>query len=140
MEKVLIGFFDLVAFNGKVYPFLVYNDKTMDCPLLNIEKISKLYLKPRFEIETDGVVYKLSSQMESQELIGGVVYDEDIFAYLYDNEMISFSTDVAYLYDLPIKEGFDYEQKRRGVNSGTPYKWASKKGPILTRQKSGDFY
>ena len=139
MEKELIGFIDLVTFSGRVYPFLVYSDNTMDCPVLNIEGITKLYLKPRFEVETDEAIFKLSSEKKNEELIKEFVYDENIFGYLYQNGMITFSTDMAYLYDLPVKEGFDFERKHQNDNSGTPYKWASKKGPVLTRQKSGNF-
>lgn len=139
MEKELIGFIDLVTFSGRVYPFLVYSDNTIDCPVLNMEEITKLYLKPRFELEAGEAMFTLSSEKKNEELIKEFICDDNIFCYLYDNNMISFSTDMAYLYDLPVKEGVDFEKKHRNMNSGTPYKWANKKGQILTKQKSGNF-
>ncbi len=139
MEKELIGFVDLVSFNGNVYSFLVYNDCTMDCVSIGIEGITKLYLKPRFEVETVDANYGLSANMKNDDLICQINIDEDMFDYLYQNGMLIFSTDMAYLYDLPIKEGFDSQRRKRNNNSGTPYKWASKKGQILTRQKAGIF-
>ncbi len=48
--------------------------------------------------------------------------------------MIRYCIDMAYLYDLPDKG--DYDKERYG---GTPYKRALKKGPILTKQKEGQF-
>ena len=139
IEKTLIGFVDLVDFNGLVYPFLIYDDCTMDCVSLGIEGIKKLYLKPRFEVETEDACYTLSSQLRNDRLISQIICDDNMFDYLYQNKMIYFSTDMAYLYDLPIKEGFDFRRKKECENSGTPYKWAEKKGPILARQKAGKF-
>ena len=51
--------------------------------------------------------------------------------------MIRYSNDMAYLYGFEDKQGFDSEPNYYGV--GSPFKWAKKKGPILSRQRKGQF-
>ena len=51
--------------------------------------------------------------------------------------MIRYSTDMAYLYGFEDKNGYDSEPGYYGV--GSPYKWAKKKGPILVKQRKGQF-
>lgn len=139
MNKELVGTFDLMAFNTRVYRFEVYSDNTMSCKDLELENITKLYLKPRFELSINNRFFKLPYNLREDELICDMVYDDDLFQYLCNNRLISFSTDMAYLYDLPVKEGYDIKFIKGQKNSGTPYKWASKKGPVLQRQKQGQF-
>ena len=63
--------------------------------------------------------------------------EENLFAYLKANGMIRYSNDMAYLYGFEDKQGFDSEPNYYGV--GSPFKWAKKKGPILSRQRKGQF-
>ena len=51
--------------------------------------------------------------------------------------MIIYSNDMAYLYGFNDKNGYDSDPNHYGV--GSPYKWAKKKGPILVKQKKGQF-
>ena len=68
------------------------------------------------------------------EYIESVEIDADLLAYMRLNNMIMYSTDMAYLYGFKDKSGYDREFKE-----GHPFKWAKKKGPILVKQKKGKY-
>ena len=51
--------------------------------------------------------------------------------------MIRYSNDMAYLYEFEDKSGYDSDPRHYGV--GSSYKWAKKKGPILVKQRKGQF-
>ena len=51
--------------------------------------------------------------------------------------MIRYSNDMAYLYGFTDTKGYDSDPRHYGV--GSPYKWAKKKGPILVKQRKGQF-
>lgn len=53
------------------------------------------------------------------------------------HEMIRYSNDMAYLYEFEDKSGYDSDPRHYGV--GSSYKWAKKKGPILVKQRKGQF-
>ena len=74
---------------------------------------------------------------EQCQLIEDYDIEENLFAYLKANGMIRYSNDMAYLYGFEDKQGFDSEPNYYGV--GSPFKWAKKKGPILSRQRKGQF-
>ena len=132
MEKKMIAKFSAKMFSGKVLEFLVYNDRTMDCPELGVTGIYRMVLKPRFRLFSNNHGrFNYSKKGTIDELIKEYIIDENVFRLLRDNNMILFSTDMAFLYDLPDKEGYDAIFNRR------PYKWAEKRGPILAKQKNG---
>lgn len=140
MNKQEIGRFYATSFNNIVFYFIVYDNNTMDCPTLNISSFERIELKPRFILRGKDFYYKYDAKAEKKysntpELIGNYNIDDDLFAYLKDNKMIRYSTDMAYLYDFTDKSGYDDNQY--GVRS--PYKRARKKGPILQMQKKGYF-
>lgn len=142
MEKHEIGRFYATSFNDIVFEFIVFNDNTMDCPTLGISSFNRIELKPRFVLSGKDFDYtydakpngKYSSQ---QELIGDYDIDEELFDYMKQNEMIKYSTDMAYLYGFSDTNGYDSDPRHYGV--GSPYKWAKKKGPILVKQRKGQF-
>lgn len=140
MKRQEIGRFTATSFNGVVVEFIVYDDNTMACPSLNINLFNKIVLKPRFVLIGENLYYSYNAKPNnrldnSSELIGKYDIDEDLFNYLKQNGMIKYSTDMAYLYGFSDTNGYDNNQF--GVCS--PYKWAKKKGPILVKQKQGQF-
>ena len=142
MEKYEIGRFHATSFNDIVFEFIVFNDNTMDCPTLGINSFSRIELKPRFVLSGKDFYYTYNAKGAQKytscpELIGNYDIDEDLFDYLKQNGMIRYSSDMAYLYGFSDKNGYDSDPSHYGV--GSPYKWAKKKGPILTKQRKGQF-
>ena len=143
MKKEIIGIFYAIAFNNDYFEFIVYNDNTMSCPTLGIKSFKSIELKPRFVLrgidgENNNYTYDAKSNEPDSshpELIGNYTISEKLFTILKDNKMIRYSTDMAYLYDFTDKDGYD--NNKYGV--GSPYKWSKKKGPILVKQKKGQF-
>lgn len=142
MDKYEIGKFYATSFNGIVFEFIVFNDNTMSCPILGIDSIKRIDLKPRFVLRGSDFYYTYNAKSNSNyssesELIGNYNIDDDLFNYLKENGMIMYSNDMAYLYGFSDTKGFDSAPGRYGV--GSPYKWAKKKGPILVKQRNGQF-
>lgn len=140
MEKQEIGRFYAISFDGVVIEFIVYADNTMSCPLLNVDSFRKIDLKPRFRIWDENRYYDYNvpaSRFGESQLIGNYDIEDELFVYLKENSMIKYSNDMAYLYGFNDKCGYDSEPRHYGV--GSPYKWAKKKGPILVKQRKGQF-
>ena len=147
MEKKEIGRFQAISFDEKVYDFIVYNDNTIDCLTLNILGVNRIDLKPRFVLikfikKDDKRILRIKYLKVKQknkdgdsQLIGNYSIDEDLFYYLKEHNMITYSTDMAYLYGFPDKDGFDWKSH----SQGKPFKRARKKGPILVKQRDGYF-
>ena len=138
MNKNEIGKFYAITFNNKVFSFIVYDDNTMDCPELNMTRIKKMTIKPRFELRVEGYYYIYDAPVNyvvNQDLIGYYKIDNELFNYLKENYMIRYSVDMAYLYNFEDKDGFDKGQSY----STSPYKHARFKGPILAKQREGIF-
>jgi len=147
MQKKEIGRFQAISFDEKVYDFIVYNDNTIDCLTLNILDVNRIDLKPRFVLikfikKDDKRILRIRYLKVKQknkdgvsQLIGNYSIDEDLFYYLKKHNMITYSTDMAYLYGFPDKDGFDCEKH----SQGEPFKRARKKGPILVKQRDGCF-
>lgn len=140
MDKHEIGKFYALSFDEKMIEFVVFDDNTMSCPTLNIESFKRIILKPRFELIGENVHYTYDAPPTTyfeSKLIENYDIDEDLFAYLKETGMIRYSTDMAYLYGFEDKNGYDSEPGHYGV--GSPYKWAKKKGPILVKQRKGQY-
>ncbi|MEE3343141.1 MAG: hypothetical protein VZS44_03535 [Bacilli bacterium] len=141
--KKEIGKFYAIAFNNNYFEFIVYDDNTMSCPTLGIKSFKTIELKPRFVLkgigeENNSYIYDAKSNEPDSshpELIGNYTISEELFSLMKENKMIKYSTDMAYLYGFTDKDGYD--NNKYGV--GSPYKRAKKKGPILTKQKKGQF-
>lgn len=135
MERLEIGRFYAVRFDRKVFEFIVYNDASMDCPKLQAESINKIELKPRFELFSNANSYINPAKHGTIEgLIKDYIIEDYLFVYLKERNMITYSTDMAWLYDFYDKKGYDYVYKEK--NS---FKRALKKGPILVKQRSGKY-
>lgn len=141
MEKHEIGKFYATTFDENIIEFVVFNDNTMDCPTLGIYSFKMIELKPRFVMWDDKNYYNYevpaAHYTETCKLIKNYDIDEELFMYLKQNRMIRYSNDMAYLYGFEDKKGYDSDPKHYGV--GSPYKWAKKKGPILVKQRKGQF-
>ena len=145
MEKKEIGRFQAISYDEKVYDFIVYNDNTIDCLTLNILDVNRIDLKPRFVlskiIKKDGkkilriryLKVEPKNKNGVSQLISNYNIDEDLFYYLKEHNMITYSTDMAYLYGFPDKDGFDWKRH----SQGKPFKRT--KGLILVKQKNGCF-
>lgn len=139
MEKEAIASFSATTFNGRNIEFIVYSDNTIRCLDLEEEKyFYRIELKPRFRLISYRYYYEYDAPAANrsgyQDLIASYNIEEALFYYLKARGMIRYCIDMAYLYDLPDKGGYDKERY-----GGTPYKRALKKGPILTKQKEGQF-
>lgn len=141
MEKQEIGRFYAKTFDGVTIEFIVFDNNTIDCPTLEIYNINLMELKPRFNLWGEEGFYSYdvpaSYSITNSKLIGNYDIEPELFDYLKQNQMIIYSNDMAYLYGFEDKKGFDSEPRHYGV--GSPFKWAKKKGPILVKQKKGQF-
>ena len=140
MERQEIGRYYAYSFDEEALEFIVFNDNTIDCPALGISNIKRMELKPRFVLSGEDFHYTYDVKSYEKykspaELIGRYDIDEDLFSYLKENNMIRYSTDMAYFYGFT--DTFGYDKGRYSV--GSPYKWAKKKGPILVKQRKGQF-
>lgn len=136
MERQEIGRFYAVRFDGQVYEFVVYNDYTMDCPILGGKFIYRIAIKPRFELfsRIGSCINPAKTGGHTEGLIKDYIIDDELFDYLKSRNMIMYSIDMAYLYGFKNKEGYDKEFKEKH-----PFKRAEKKGPILVKQKRGQY-
>ncbi len=136
MEKHEIGRFYATRFDEEVYEFIVNSDATIDCPAIGAESASRILIKPRFELYSRNRSYinpaKHGGNIDG--LIREYDIDDDVFDYLREHNMIMYSTDMAYLYGFKDKIGYD-----RGYKEARPFKRAEKKGPILVKQKKGQY-
>ena len=132
-----VGRFQAISFDGRSYEFIVYDNNTINCIslALKIYNIKKVILKPRFGYCSNISYHEIKIDSKNRDgvsqLICNYSIDEDLFYYLKEHNMISYSTDMAYLYNFPDKNGFDSDWHCKG----TPFKRARKKGPILVKQK-----
>lgn len=134
-RKHEIGRFYAVPFNGEKIEFIVFNDCTMTCSWCGNAPFEVVELKPRFFLHNQGLGYLYDGS--KSELIKAYEIDDELFDYLKRTHMIMYSNDMAWLYDLKDKHGFDSKAYCNGV--GSPFKWAKKKGLVMTRQRKGQF-
>lgn len=142
MERYETGRFYATSFDNQIIEFIVFNDNTIDCPTLGINSFNRIILKPRFVLVGEKLYYTYNARKkigfnDSSDLIQKYDIDEELFDYLKQTDMIRYSNDMAYLYGFEDKNGYDSDPRHYGV--GSPYKWAKKKGPILVKQRRGQF-
>ena len=132
----IIGMFHAFTWDGQVYTFYVYDNNTMSFPRYNVKNIHKFIIKPRFELfcGDDKVFLSPAKAGAVDGLIRYFDIEPELFDYLRENKMIRYSTEMAYLYNFPNKEGYDYE-----MLNGKPFKRSRKKETILSNAKMGKF-
>lgn len=136
-----VGRFQAISFDGRSYEFIVYDNNTINCISLSLKiyNIKKVILKPRFGYCSNISYHEITIDSKNRDgvsqLICNYIIDLELFNYLKKHNMISYSTDMAYLYNFPDKDGFDWKRH----SQGKPFKRARKKGPILVKQRDGCF-
>ena len=135
MENVVIGSFALKTFGGKIYKFDVLDNGLMYSKDITMYPLYRIILKPLFELfglnESGNAVSIFIPRSKVNDYIESIEIDKELFLYMRQNNMIMNSTDMAYLYDLPIKDGYDRMYQKRA------FKHQKDKRKILTKQKRG---
>ena len=124
-----IGRFYATTFDGRKFEFIVKNNKIYCNDFKDVEA-NKLIIKPRLELIANYETYRLSTKSKDG-LIKDYCIDKIILKYMKLNNIIRYSTDMAYLYDLPDKIGHDIMYHTRA------YKHIKDKEKILAKQKRG---
>ena len=139
MEKKLVGRFYGVRFDNLIYGFNVYSNGKIVCPNVSDKEFSKIVLKPRFKLINDknGIKYcrnyMNSNAKNNEELIKEYIIDPALLHYMVKTGMAFYSVDMAIYYGLDLDNAYDRDA------TGSPFKWASKKGKVLVKQKQGVF-
>lgn len=134
MENI-VGSFNLKTFGGKVYKFNVLDNGLMYCNEITMYPLYRIVLKPLFDLYGLNE-YGLKKNIfiprcKVDDYIEIVDIDENLLNYMRLNNMIMYSTDMAYLYNLPNKDGYDrYHQKRA-------FKHVKDKTKVLMKQRRG---
>jgi len=133
-----VGFFFAITYDNQVYRFIVNNNGTMYCnDLLENKAITKLIIKPNFEIiHEDGIsnYRELTNQYkDAKNLIGSYCMTKELNEYLIEENLISYSTDMAYLYDLNPSYARDANEQSRA------FKYQKSNSKRLAKQKQGIF-
>ena len=137
MDINKIGSFFAVTYDKRVIEINVHDNETMSVSDWALDEITHINMKPRVELyDIDGKRYIPCRYKTKDDLILQFVLSDELFNYLREKRMISYSTDMAYLYDFNNKEGYDRLKK-----GGKPFKWALKKPDykVLEKQKQGYF-
>lgn len=128
-----MGRFTATSFNGRKFEFILTSDDMLHLPEYSEESYKRLIIKPRFLLMGEKCDLKIGSK-DPKDLIQSYDIDDKLLDYMYYNGIVNFSSDMSYLYDFKIKQGYDSYQL-----NGKPFKWASKKGKVLQKQKEGKF-
>lgn len=136
----VVGSFYGITFEKELIEFIVYDDQTIECPKADIKDACLLHLKPRFVLyskEKGKFEYRIPHLGEfantKADLIAKYDIDMDLFKYLKEHRMITYSEDMAYFYQIDDSCAFDKSSVQ------DRYKKALKKGPILRKQRKGIF-
>ena len=134
MENI-VGSFSLKTFGGKVYKFNVLDNGLMYCCDITMYPLYRIVLKPLFDLYgLDEYGMKKSifiPRCKADDYIESVDIDECLLAYMRHHNMIMFSTDMAYLYNLPDKDGYDRLYQKRA------FKHVKDKSKVLMKQRRG---
>lgn len=132
MEKIEIGKFNAVSFDENVdLEFIVYNDGTFDCPALEQYGYNHIALSPKFillEYKKDKSDYPVTIRkyvydvvakgQNSLKLIGRYDIDDNLFCYLDEHKMVSYSDEEANLYGFTRNEQKNNKSSRRSKKRG----------------------
>jgi len=142
-KEEVIGKFYAYAYNKQKYEFFVKNNDLIYCNQISKDKgITRFIIKPNFwafiedndYITCDMLARKKDNKIGNQYLIHSYIIPNDLLEYLILRGMISYSTDMAYLYKLNPKYASDKWEKTRAFK-----KVKRKNGTILEKQKQGIF-
>jgi len=134
MENI-VGSFNLKTFGGKVYKFCVLDNGLMYCKDITMYPLYRIVLKPLFDLyglnEYGNKESIFIPRSKVNDYIESVDIDENLLNYMRLNNMIMYSTDMAYLYNLPNKDGYDRLYQKRA------FKHVKDKSKVLMKQKRG---
>lgn len=137
MNEIEIGRFYAISHGGRVHEFIVREDRSIYSSEYPNIRFNKMIIKPNFVLygknQKGEEVYVCPTEGRNDyPLIKKFVIDDNLFDALYLSGTICYSTDMAYLYDLKYKTGYD-----SCYHEGRPFKWAEKKGKVLQKWKQG---
>lgn len=139
-SKSVVSKFYAITFEKELIEFIVYDDQSIECPKAGIKDVYLFHLKPRFVLysrEKGKFEYRIPHLGEDAktkaDLMAKYVIDSDTFKYLKEHGMITYSEDMAYLYQIDDSGAFDKDSVQ------DRYKKALKRGPILKKQRKGIF-
>lgn len=131
-----VGSFVATTFRDQDIVFKVYDNGFIECPTLDIKKIRKIDLKPRFELHSEVMDYTYDAPKNYKGDTSGLIKEfdinEDLMLYMQSKGMVRYSQDMAIFYGFDALKAYDR-------NGGYPFKRAIKKGPILKYEKEGIF-
>lgn len=118
IKKEVVGSFNLITTQDTEICFKVYDDNTMGCDKIEHENIKRLIIKPRFELYTfeyskSGKTKFIAHYVSPFSYIKKYDIDDDMFDYLKCHGMISYSTEMAFVYGFKDKRGYDIEDQKR---------------------------
>ena len=133
--------FYAIGFNNQIYEFELGEDNLLYCDIVKNKAIRKLYIKPNFEIffkdggylTCEGLA-RTRNQKDTSYLIGHFHIKDELLEYLVGENLISYSTEMAYLYGLTPLFARDAKEKTRAFK-----RVKRKSDKILTKQKQGIF-
>lgn len=135
MENIVIGNFYLTTFGGKVYKFDVRYNGLMYCSDISMYPLYRIVLKPLFELfgldENGNKRCIFIPRSKVYDYVEKIDIDDNLFNYMRENNMIMYSTDMAYLYNLKDKSGFDRMYQKRA------FKHEKDKTKVLMKQRRG---
>ena len=131
----IVGSFNLKTFGGKVYKFECLNNGLMYCKDITMYPLYRIVLKPLFDLyglnEYGNKVSIFIPRNKANDYIESVDIDNDLLNYMRMRNMIMYSTDMAYLYNLPSKDGYDRLYQKRA------FKHVKDKSKVLMKQRRG---
>lgn len=148
-NQKIVGWFYIVAFNGQKYEFFATEDKRIYFSNFEIDNewleeqigtyVTIMRLKPIISVYCDTQLYKWDScffeckKYHPDTFIKEIIIPEELEDFMVENNMLCYSTDMAYFYDLKNKSAaFDYQYNKRAFKH-------TKGTKILVKQKQGKF-
>lgn len=132
------------AFDGYMYEFLLGDDNLLYCDQIMKDKaINKVILKPNFwaflneggYLSCDSLVRENNTKTStSAHLISSYVISKELLEFLTLNGLVSYSTEMSYLYGLDPSLAYDVKGQSRAFKRAR-----RKKEKILIKQKQGIF-
>lgn len=147
LEENIIGQFFAITFDDQVYNFIVTDQLSLYCPQIGEERlIESLAIKPNFEIRLKKGSLRYAVDLAKRHrgdsyyedgknlpYVAKYIIPEHLVDVLVANEVISYSTDMAYLYGLNPDYAYDFYFQTRA------FKHVPDKSNILVKQKKGQY-
>lgn len=135
MESKEVGRFYINTFENYLYTFIVRDNGRFYCEDFSNYPLRVIEIKPRFVLSgEDGKMFFSPAPLQTNiGLIKEIEIDDELFDYMKSKNMLYYSTEMAYLYDLKDKDGYDSYYKKN------VFKRVHNKAKILSKQRVGNF-